>query len=69
MEITKWEILHYKKKKFSIKDFCHLFTNRQVSHDLLEINKYISQLANYGHIEKTHFFFKLLLILPIHKLA
>ena len=49
--------------------YCHLFTNRQVLHDLLEINKYISQLANYGHIEKTRFFFKLLLILPIHKLA
>ena len=48
---------------------CHLFTNKQVLHHLLEITKYISQLANYGHIEKTRFFFKLLLILPIHKLA
>ena len=49
--------------------YCHLFTNRQVLHDLLEINKYISQLANNGHIEKTRFFFKLLLILSIHKFA
>ena len=48
---------------------CHLFTNRQVLHHLLEITKKISQLANYGHIEKTRFFFKLHSILPIHKLA
>ena len=48
---------------------CHLFTNRQVLHNLLEITKQISQLANYGYIEKTRFFFKLLLILPIQELA
>ena len=51
------------------KHSCHLFTNRQVLHQLLEITKQISQLVNYGHIDKTCFFFKLLLILPIHKLA
>ena len=31
--------------------------------------RFISQFANYDHREKTRFFFKLLLILPIHKLA
>ena len=48
---------------------CHLFTNRQVLHHLLKITKWISHLANFGHTEKTRFFFKLLLILPIRKLA
>ena len=65
MDIFLQILQNFQKAVFN----CYLFTNRQVLHDLLEINKYISQLANYGHIEKTRFFFKLLLILPIHKLA
>ena len=36
---------------------------------LFKITKYFSQHANDGHIAKTCFFFKLLLILPIHELA
>ena len=58
-----------RKLYVSIVFIWHLFTNRQTLHYYFKLLTNFSQLANYGHIEKTRFFFKLLLILPIPKLA